>query len=137
MAHLSVVQAVESRLAGAFSHCPIRIENDGDMTVPSDSGPFLAVQFPWSRSEWETIEGPNGSDFLEEGGIRFVLAAPAGHGAHIYRGWLDEIAALFRGVTFNGVQTFAPTSPVTDDRNDRAGYFNLSIVVPYQFIITG
>ncbi len=137
MAHLTVVQAVEQRLAANFTACPIQIENDGDQTVPANSGPFVAVQFPWSRSEWETIEGPEGCDFLEEGGIRFVLAAPAGRGTHTYRGWLDEIATLFRGVTFDGVQTFAPTSPVSDDRNDRAGYFNLSIIVPYQYMIQG
>lgn len=137
MAHLTVVQAVETRLAGAFTHCPIKIENDGDETVPTNGGPFLAVQFPWSRSEWEAIDGPDGCEFLEEGGIRFVLSAPSGRGSHVYRGWLDGIATLFRGVTFSGVQTFAPTSPVSDDRNDRAGYFSLSIVVPYHFIIQG
>lgn len=137
MAHLTVVQAVENRLAGAFSYCPIRVENEGDETVPTDGGPFLTVQFPYSRSEWETVEGPDGSDFLEEGGIRFVLAAPAGYGTHVYRGWMDEIATLFRGVSFDGVQTFAPTSPVTDDRSDKEGYFVLSLVVPYQFTITG
>ncbi|MEO3387323.1 hypothetical protein [Mesorhizobium sp. CAU 1741] len=137
MAHLTVVQAVEQRLAANFNSCPIMIENDGDETVPSDADGFISVQFPWSNSEWETIEGPEGCDFLEEGGIRFVLSAPSGRGTHVYRGWLDQIATLFRGVIFDGVQTFAPTSPTSDDRSDRDGYFNLSIVVPYQFMIQG
>lgn len=137
MTHLSVVQAVEARLSAGFSECPVHIENDGNPTVPSDGSAFLAVQFPWSTSDWETVEGPDGCDFLEEGGIRFVLSVPSGRGTHLYRGWLDQIATLFRGQAFAGVQTFAPTSPISDDRNDAAGYYRLSIVVPYEFNILG
>ncbi|WP_099866065.1 phage tail terminator-like protein [Pararhizobium haloflavum] len=137
MAHFNVVQAVEARLEAGFNQCPIAIENDGDQTVPDTDTAFVMVQFPWSTSEWETIEGAGGCDFLEEGGIRFVLAVPAGRGTHRYRPWLDDIATLFRGQAFGGVQTFAPTSPTSDDRNDGAGYYRLSIVVPYQYLIQG
>jgi hypothetical protein len=137
MAHPSVVAAVGARLQAGFDHCPVITENDGDQTVPSDAGPFLKLQFPWTRSEWQTIDGPDGCDFLEEGGFRFVLSVPSGSGTITGRVWLEEIATLFRGQRFEGVQTYAPSSPVSDDASDAPGYFRLSIVVPYEYLIQG
>ena len=130
MAHLAVVQAVEARVAAGFTACPVRVENDND-GVPNEAGAFIALQFPWSRSEWQTIDG----DFLEEGAFRFVLSVPRGDGTHQGRAWLDDIATLFRAVEFDGVQTYAPSSPVTDDRSEAENYYRLSISVPYESII--
>lgn len=130
MAHLAVVQAVEARLSAGFTACPVLVENDGD-GIPTNAGPFLALQFPWCRSEWQTTDG----DFLEEGAFRFVLSVPRGDGTHQGRAWMDEIATLFRAVEFDGVQTYAPGSPVTDDRSEAENYYRLSISVPYEFII--
>lgn len=136
MAHLAVIQAVEARLAAGFDRCPVYIENSGAGT-PSDGSPFLVLQFPWSSTSWATIEGPDGCDFLEEGAFRFVLAIEAGAGAHQGRQWLAEIADLFRAESFAGVQTFAPDTPVADDRNDLGNYYRLSMAVPYQFMTNG
>ncbi|WP_185982821.1 hypothetical protein [Aureimonas mangrovi] len=134
MAHLAVVKAVEARLREHWSHSTIRVENDED-GLDENGGPVLAMQFPWSRSEWQTVEGPDGSDFLEEGAFRFVLSIRRGSGTDVARGWLDDLAGAFRGTQFDGVQTFAPSSPVTDDRNDVAGLYRLSFSVPYEFLI--
>ncbi len=51
--------------------------------------------------------------------------------------WADELAALFRGKEFGGVQTFAPSSPVQDPNNDAGNYYVLSFAIPYQADIRG
>ncbi|WP_416358226.1 phage tail terminator-like protein [Aureimonas phyllosphaerae] len=131
MADLSVVQAVERRIRASFTRCPILVENSNEET-PEDAGPWLLIDFPWSQSEWVTAD-----EFEERGGFRVMLSVVAGVGTHEGRAWLEEIATLFRGQSFEGVQCMAPQSPVTSDRNDAAGYFRLEITVPYQTIIIG
>lgn len=131
MAHLSVVQAVEARLEAGFSGPPIYVENS-IIGTPDDGGDFILLHFPVARAEWTSAD-----EFTEEGGFEIVLSTTRdGGGTHRARAWLDEIAALFRGEAFEGVQCYAPTSPVSDDRSDAGAYFRLRMAVPYEFIIT-
>lgn len=131
MAHLSVVQAVEARLTANFDECPIYVENSFTGT-PDEAGPWMLIDFPWCRSEWVTA-----SEFLEEGGFRVLLAIESATGTHQARQWLDDIAALFRGQAFSGVQFYAPQSPVSDDQSDAGVSFVLTLTVPYQTLIIG
>ncbi|WP_182422021.1 phage tail terminator-like protein [Aureimonas sp. ME7] len=131
MAALTVVQIVEARLRAGFDRCPIYVENS-TLGTPSGGGPWILVDFPWSRSEWVSAD-----EFWEDGGFRVLLAIEAGAGAHDGRAWLDEIASLFRGVEVGGVQFFAPQSASTGDQSDRGVHFRLALTVPYQFIIEG
>jgi hypothetical protein len=55
-----------------------------------------------------------------------VSAADVGDGA-------ETVVGGFRAKPFAGVLTFAPSSPVIDDNNDRAGFWVLTFVVEYQF----
>ncbi|HEV7416040.1 MAG TPA: hypothetical protein VGN98_07770, partial [Tianweitania sediminis] len=64
--------------------------------------------------------------------FRIVIHVEKGRGTAQGRQWADEIAALFRGRDLDGVlQCWAPTAPVTDDRNTSGSYFILSFAVPY------
>lgn len=130
MAHLSVVQAVERRLKAGFTGCPIYVENETSQT-PDLATAWALVDFPWSRAEWITAD-----EFQEEGAFRVVVAVPRKSGGHAARGWLDDIASLFRGQSFEGVQCYAPQSASSDDQSERAAYFRLSLTVPYEFIIS-
>lgn len=136
MAHPSVLAAVASRLADGFDRCPVFPENTVGST-PEDGSPFLVVQYPYSRLQWTTIAGPDGCDFTEEGAFRFVLGVERGAGADQGRQWLEELAALFRGQRFGGVQTYGVDGPAADDRNEDGNYYRLSIAVAYEFITTG
>lgn len=131
MAHLSVVQAVERRLKANFTRCPIFVENEA-VGTPDDASAWIVIDFPWSRSSWITAD-----EFEEEGGFRVLLAVPALGGAHEGRAWLDEIAVLFRGQAFDGVQCFAPQTAATNNMNEIGSYFRLELTVPYEFIIEG
>ncbi|WP_019999067.1 phage tail terminator-like protein [Aureimonas ureilytica] len=131
MAHLSVVKAVEARLAAGFNKCTVYVENSFTET-PDEAGAWALLDFPWCRAEWITAD-----EFEEEGGFRILIAADSGSGTHEARAWLDEIAALFRGQSFEGVQCYAPQSPSTNDRSANGSFFTLSITVPYKFVIEG
>lgn len=136
MAHYSVVTAVEDRTKANFSRCPVYVENELTDT-PADGSAWLVIQFPFATTEWIEVEGPDGSGFQEEGAFRFVLSVPRGDGAHSGRQWLGELADLFRGQLFDGVQTFAPDSPIGDDDNDIGSVYRLAMAVPYQFTFNG
>ncbi|MBO0904215.1 hypothetical protein [Jiella sonneratiae] len=135
MAHPTVDTAVRARLAANFNACEIRPE--GSLEA-GDGAPFLVVQFPYSSSRQASIGDPGGNRWREEGGVRFVLSVPRNRAAIAAgRQWAEEIATVFRGKRFDGVLTFAPTSPVSDDNNDVGGLYRLSWAVPYQFDVRG
>lgn len=136
MAHKDVDAAVRARLAAGFSGCPVY--DEGQTGAPSDASAFLVVQYPFSTSAQITAGDPENNVYRETGGIRFVLSVTRVR-TSIEQGrqWAAEIATLFRGKRFDGVRTYAPTSPVTDDGNDAGSYYKLAWVVPYDFDIHG
>ncbi|MGN6549756.1 MAG: phage tail terminator-like protein [Pararhizobium sp.] len=135
MASAGVDIAVRARLAANWARCPVIDENGGDR--PTDGSPFLVIQYPFSTAEPMSVGAPGANRWREEGAIRFVLEMERGSGTETGRQWCAELAALFRGKDFDGVQTWAPTSPVSDDDNDNGNYYTFAFVVPYQFDIIG
>lgn len=129
MAHPSVIAAVTAYVEAGFTHCPIVTENRSAAT-PADGTPYLKLDFPWSRSEWQAND-----EFLEEGGIRLRLHIKAGRPTVEGRQWMEELTAMFRGHVLGAVQCYAPQSPASDDRNEVAGYFRLEITVPYRTVV--
>lgn len=136
MAHRNVVLAVESRLKAGFTDCPVLVENETG-EAPLDGNAFLLLDFPYARSEQATIGSPGANRYHEEGAFRLLLSIRRGFGAHQGRLWLDQIADLFRGAYFDGVRCYAPQSASTDDRNEVAGYFRLSMIVPFDYSLNG
>lgn len=136
MAHLAVVKAVEARLEANFTGCPVYVENSVTDT-PDESGPWITLSFPYAGAKQATIGNPDGNRYQEEGAFRILASVPRATGAHQARQWLDDIATLFRGKRFDGVRTYAPTSPISDDRNETGTYYRLSISVPFDFSLFG
>lgn len=134
MASKQVVDAVAARLAASFSSCPV-IEQNSTADGPADGGPFVLVQYPVAQSEQRSIGAPGANVWREMGAIRFVIHTPRGSGLAPALTIAGELAALFRGARFDGVRTYAPTSPTTDDENDQASMFLASLSVPYDFDI--
>ncbi|GEP12821.1 phage tail terminator-like protein [Methylobacterium gnaphalii] len=131
-----VVDAVESRLADNWDKCPVYGVNlQGD--TPDDAGPFLQVSYPVANGEQLTVGAPGQNVYRETGAFRITVNAERGGGIAEGLAWADELAALFRGKEFGGVQTFAPSSPAIDDRNDQGNYYALSIAIEYQADIFG
>lgn len=130
MARQAVIDAVESVLAADWTLAPVFGENTEGRT-PDDGSPFLVVQYPFNTSRQLTFGAPGANRWRDEGAFRIVLHIERGSGTALGRQWADQLADLFRGRDLNVIQTFAPTAPVTDDRNSAATYYVLSISVPY------
>ncbi|MER2268245.1 phage tail terminator-like protein [Methylobacterium oxalidis] len=131
-----VADAVEARLASAWDRCPVfGINKQGE--TPKDGSPFVQMSYPVANGEQLTVGAPGENIWRETGTFRLVLNSRRGRGIVEGLTWADELAALFRGKEFGGVQTFAPSSPVIDDRNEEGMYFVLSLSVPYQADIFG
>lgn len=144
MALATVVAAVEAHLAAHWSRCPVRGFASVDGDPPEDGEAFLAVQYPFARTDQITIGAPGFNVFREEGGVWLVLNMPRDvNGRGNALAWADELGALFRGKHFPaagamlGLTTHAPSSPVIDDATDDGSYLVLSIVVPYQADVLG
>lgn len=136
MAHSTVVAAVEARLDELWSRCPVLDENSLGET-PHDGSPFLMLQFPFSTSERVSFGDPGNNVYRESGAFRLVLQTERGSGAVTGRQWADELADMFRGKHFGGVETFAPSSASSDDTNENGNYYTLAVAVPYRFDFLG
>jgi hypothetical protein len=129
MAHQHVIEAVEGRMADLWQHSPVIGQNTvGE--APQDGSPYILIQYPASRTDRMAV---GDRYYREEGGIRFVLHMIAGEGTARANIWANELTKLFRYVSFDGVETEAPTSPFFDDSNDAGGYFLATVVVPYHY----
>ncbi len=128
----AVVDAVEARLQERFTACPVfGINLQGE--TPEDGSTFVQVQYPVASTSTMDLAG---TYYREEGAIRFIVNAQRGAETAAGLTLADDLATLFRNKKFGGVQTFAPSSPVIDDRNEEGMYFALSFAVPYQFDFT-
>lgn len=104
---------------------------------PDDGGPFILLQFPASHEEPISLGAPGANRYREEGGARFVLAAPLGDGVDAWSARLSALRAHFRGKSFDGVTTYGASPPAYDDSNDDGSYWVAAWVVPYRFDLFG
>ena len=135
MASKSVVDAVMGRVAG-WGGPPIVGPNSSSET-PGDGSSFIRVDYPLADSLPWTFGAPGSNIYREEGVFRFVIHVPRHVGVDDGLVWADQLAALFRGKEFDGVQTFAPSPPAIDDDSENGMYFVLAVAVPYQFDLIG
>lgn len=136
MALKLVVDAVAARLAAQWTACPVvGINIQG--RAPKDGSLYVVVQYPVASSDVISTGTPGANVHRETGVIRFVVNAERGDGVSAGLTIADDLASLFRSKVFGGVRTFAPSSPVIDDRNDDGNYFVLSFAVPYEADIFG
>lgn len=128
MAMKTVVDAVYARLAANWAATDIDTTGERGETA---GAAFITVQFPVSNISRLSI-----SDRLyrEEGAFRIVINAERGDaGVANALTWADQLAALFRDVSFGGVQCLVPSSPAIGDFNDEGMYFVTTIVCPYTY----
>ena len=130
MARQAVCDAVERHLSDSWSRAAIFGENVEGLT-PEDGTPFVVIQYPFVTSRQISMGAPGSNVWRDDGAFRVVIHVERGSGTKMGREWADEIAALFRGKDLGVIQTWAPTAPVTNDRNAEATYFVLSFSVPY------
>lgn len=130
MARKAVIDIVAAVLAGHWTHCPVFHPNT-TAEPPEDGSPYIVVQYPYANSEQKTFGAPGGNKWRDDGAFRLVIHVGRGDGIDAGTQWADELATMFRGKDLGAIQTWAPSAPVTDDRNSAAQYYVLSIAVPY------
>ena len=136
MASKAVTDAVEARLGASWTSSvdgtvlPVLGLNSRDQ-VPADKTAFIVVEYPVANDSQITIGAPGSQVFRESGAFRIIINVSIGGGESQGRGWADELRTLFRGKQFSGVTTWAPTTPVSVDSDQRGAYWQLAFVVPY------
>lgn len=135
MAHSNVVAAFRARLATNWTLCAVQADTNKGSAVPAM--PFIEVMFPVANGWQQSVGAPGANIWREEGGCLLILNVERDSGAEAWLPWLDALAALFRGKSFGGVQTYAPTSAVIDDDNENGQAFQLRLAIPYQFDLIG
>ncbi|MBA4219936.1 MAG: hypothetical protein C0458_04315 [Methylobacterium sp.] len=131
MASAETMAAVKSRLAAGFTSAPVYFPNGA---LPATGlAEYVAVQYPLASERQASFGAPGSNVFREEGVIRFVFHVRAGLGTDRIGILAGELRTLFRNARFDGVRTYAPTSPVFDDRADAGSTYRASIAVPYDF----
>jgi hypothetical protein len=135
MAHSAVVSAFRARLATGWTRCPVQADVNIGGAVPAT--PFIEVQFPVSSAAQKSVGAPGSNIWREEGGCLLTLHVERQSGADAWLPWIDELADLFRGKSFAGVQTSAPNSAIYSDENEDGQTFKLRLAIPYQFDLIG
>lgn len=100
-------------------------------------GMFIAVEFPLANEDQMTIGAPGQNVWREEGVFRIIIAAERNSGLNQALSWADELAARFRGASFDGVQCWAVTSSQMDARNEESGWYRLAVAVGYEHHLYG
>lgn len=136
----NAIDAIVSRLKDGWTHgseCPINDDLNDGSDAPADGSAFVSMDYPVSNAAQKSIGAPGENVFREEGVARVLIHVPAGSGIATPLQWADEVVALFRAKTFDGVQTFAPNVATMDASNDVGSYFVVAVAIPYQFDTLG
>lgn len=134
MPEKSVDDAVKARLGAMWDKCPVV----ADLNVgPLPSAPFVTVIYPVVNADQMSIGAPGANIWRESGVFLLVLNVERGTGAAAWLEWVRDLASIFRGKSFDGVQTFAPSSAPLDNDNEDGNYYALSVAVPYQYDLIG
>jgi hypothetical protein len=136
MARSEVVDAVRSRITSNWTDAPLYDENSEGST-PADGSAFIQLQFPYSPSDRISFGNPGNNTYREEGAFRILIHVQRGTGGNQGREWADELAALFLGKHFDGVETFAPETASSDDGNESGNFYTYAVAVPYRFDYLG
>lgn len=107
----------------------INVEGD----IPPDASMFGEIQFPVGNVQQMDLAARR---YREEGAIRVIVNWQRGLDIKGGLKLAGLLAAMFRSKKFDGVQTWVPSVPVVDDRNDNGVYFPVSFSVPYHFYFT-
>lgn len=132
MASAEVAAAVTARLTSMFNAAPVRTANTNEADPDLNSGPFVVIEFPGGTAEQITIGAPGNNVFRERGAFMVHVFVPSGSGEQAARVMAGQIAAIYRGKSFSGVDCGAPYPP-GDDTGPNGNWFGSSFSIPYQY----
>lgn len=125
----AVDAAFKARVAANFTTVRT-IGVNGVSEPPSDGSSFIVLQYPVVNGEKPVI----GRRFFEEGTLRIVINVVRAYAETDGAAWAATLASLFRDKKLgNGLQTFTPNGPITNDAIDDGDFVELAVIVPYRY----
>jgi hypothetical protein len=97
--------------------------------VPKDYDAWIEIQYPVANG----IKPALGRHYFEEGAARLVLNVRRSMEMEDALSIADDIASVYRDITFDGVETFTPSPPIINDTTNDGNWFSLSVIVPYRY----
>lgn len=134
MASVAVCDAVETYLAANWTGKVIGVTSEDNAPATGGSD-FVEVEYPVANEEQASVGSPGSNRWREEGAFRIVACIWRDKGRRLGLETVDQIRDLFRGKSFSGVETFAPSPATLIDRD--GNYLRYSFAVPYQFDFFG
>lgn len=124
----AVDAAFKARIAANFTTIPTV-----GVTVsepPSNGSSFIVLQYPVVNGEKPVL----GRTFFEEGALRIVINVVRAYAETDGASWAATLASLFRDRNLgNGLETFTPNGPITNDAIDDGDFVELAVIVPYRY----
>jgi len=97
---------------------------------PSNSDDaFIVLQYPVVNGSQPTI----GRRYFEEGAARLVVNVRRTAEMDAALSIADNLASIFRGKKFHGIETFVTSSPIVNDVSNDGNWFSLSVIIPYRY----
>lgn len=127
MARKTAADAIRARLASNWSNSVILGVNS-DMQTPTDGSPWVRVSFPVASDRKLTL----GASYKDDSSAFIAVATELAIGIDKSEEWCEEIASIYRGQKFDGVDCeFA--APTINQGHDEGSYWIASVVVPYRY----
>lgn len=144
MAELKVIDKIVAIVKASWPEGIVFDDENEVWQPPEELGPddrlrpFIVVKFPHSTADPVSIGDPGNNWHREEGAAVIEMRIERGIKARAGREVCARIAGALRSKDLgDGVQTWAPTSPLRDDRNAEGVYYSLIFAVPYWCDIRG
>ena len=131
MSSAAVRTAIRDRLAANFDSAPI-VETINVNAVP-DYQPWVALDFLAGTEDIASIGDPGQNLYRESGTVQIHVFVPSGTGDTLAVTYADQIRAVFRGQSWDGVQVQGVDPPQTGDGSEDGSWFRASIAFDYDF----
>jgi len=139
MAAYAAMREITALIRAYWPHTTVRsLDEDARPHVPTDASGFAEITFPFSEEIQRTTGSPGNNRFEESGGFRLSIFIPAKASLETWMQWIDTLRDVLRNnhdLCSGQLRIFEVSSPVINDANDRVGYRELSIAVPYEYDI--
>jgi len=130
MSSTAVRTAIRDRLAANFTSAPIH--DSLNANVDPAFGPWVTVEFLAGLEDIASVGDPGRNLYRESGTVQVHVLVPSGTGDTLAVQYADQIRAVFRGQTFDGVQVVGVDPPQTTDAED-GNWFTATVAFDYEY----
>lgn len=140
MASYDAATEIKTRLSAQWAlvnpTVPVYDWEDTNALIGATLDPYMVLEFPGGTGQQASIGDPGNNWWKEIGTFQLHCYYPVGNSADTARQYLKDAAAIFRGVSENGIIYRAPFPPSPGRKDSIDGnWLSLSMSVPYEYRI--